>query len=306
MITRTARVWTRLNKALVKDLNEIAQSWLKRLMGSAEKEISSGQLENVPELPEKFIKTLSKKLREAFAQGYWLNHLHVQELKVAKEGKKYHGRIKLSDMPSDEELRDILRKIINFFNPEEWHNVVPQNAINWLENYLPSLAGIFSIAVLEKTRDVIRNSLQDGSTLQERMKALRESSEEISSMAKTRIEAIARTEITRADTLGRLTSMKTNDDIIGVEFSAVLDDRTTEICQSRHGLVMRLDDPRLPENTPPLHVNCRSLLLSATIYDYPDGLLTSHEFEETPPSMQRPEDINEVEKILNEITFGNR
>ena len=92
--------------------------------------------------------------------------------------------------------------------------------------------------------------------------------------------------------------MKGNDDVIGVEFSAIMDDRTTEMCAERHGLVMRLDDPRLPENTPPLHFRCRSLLLSLTVYDYPDGLLTSHEYEEVPAGEQRPEDIAEVVKIL--------
>ena len=152
--------------------------------------------------------------------------------------------------------------------------------------------------MLEGVREVMRNSLQTGSTLQERMKALRESAPEFSRMTDARIESIARTEITRADTLGRLSSMKSNDDVIGVEFSAVMDDRTTEMCQSRHGLVMRLDDPRLPENTPPIHISCRSLLLPCTVYEYPDGLLTSHEFEEAPAGTQRPEDIAEVVKIL--------
>ena len=99
--------------------------------------------------------------------------------------------------------------------------------------------------------------------------------------------------------MGRLISMKSNDDVIGVEFSAIMDDRTTEICSSRHGLFMRLDDPRLPENTPPLHVRCRSLLLPCTVYDYPDGLLTSHEFDDVPSGTQRTEDIDDVNKILN-------
>ena len=86
--------------------------------------------------------------------------------------------------------------------------------------------------------------------------------------------------------------------MLGVEFCATLDDRTTEMCQSRHGLVMRLDDPRLAYNTPPLHPNCRSMLLSATVYDHPDGLLTSHEFDNVPDGIQRPEDVEEVQKIL--------
>lgn len=185
----------------------------------------------------------------------------------------------------------------------EWHEVIPEEAVKWLEAYVPKLAGSISEDVLQKVCSVIRESMMTGSTLQERMKALRESSDVLQRITDVRIESIARTEVTRADSMGRLISMKSNDDVIGVEFSAIMDDRTTEICSSRHGLFMRLDDPRLPENTPPLHVNCRSLLLPCTVYDYPDGMLTSHEFDETPAGMQRNDDIEEVRKLL--VGFEN-
>lgn len=68
---------------------------------------------------------------------------------------------------------------------------------------------------------------------------------------------------------------------------------------------MRLDDDRIPFNTPPLHCRCRSMLISLTIYDYPDGLLTSHEFEEVSSGEQRPEDIEEVKKIIENGTNEN-
>ena len=177
--------------------------------------------------------------------------------------------------------------------------MIPEEAVNWLKDYVPKLAGVLSEDVTTKVNSVIRESMMTGTTLQERMKALRESSEVIQRMTDARIESIARTEITRADTMGRLISMKSNEDVIGVEFSAIMDDRTTEICSSRHGLFMRLDDPRLPENTPPLHCRCRSLLIPCTVYDFPDGLLTSHEFDEVPAGKQRDYDIEEVRKILN-------
>ena len=70
------------------------------------------------------------------------------------------------------------------------------------------------------------------------------------------------------------------------------------MCRERHGLVMRMDDPRLPYNTPPIHVRCRSLLLAATVYEHPDGLLTSHEFDDIEPGTQRPEDIEAVREVL--------
>ena len=298
MISRTARIWTRLYKQLVPELKDIARKWLEKLIKQAEQESSSGYIDNPPKLSPEFTQMLRKTLREAYAQGWWLNHLYVLELEAAYTGLRYRGKITLADTPTDDELRDILEDFMNGEDLGEWESVIPQAAIDWLENYTPSLAGNLSNAVLEGIRNVMRDSLQKGSTLQERMKALRDSASELSRMTDFRIESIARTEITRADTLGRLSSMKSNDDVIGVEFSAVMDDRTTEICQSRHGLVMRLDDPRLPENTPPIHVRCRSVLLACTVYEYPDGLLTSHEFGEVPAGTQRPEDIQEVMKIL--------
>ena len=224
--------------------------------------------------------------------------MYVQELKNAKQGRKYHGKITLSDT-EEEKLIEALESFMNGAEiSDEWEEVIPESAVNWLKDYVPKLAGVLSEDVLERTREVIRSSMMTGSTLQERMKALRESSETLQKMTDARIESIARTEITRADSMGRLIEMKGNEDVIGVEFSAIMDDRTTDMCAERHGLVMRLDDPRLPENTPPLHVQCRSLLQALTVYDYPDGLLTSHEFDEVPSGIQRETDIEEIRTLL--------
>ena len=265
-------------------------------MKQAEAEISLGYISDVAEIPSKFTQTLERTLRQALAQGYWQNHVYVQELKYAHEGKKYRGKITLSDDDAEERLIEELQKFID--ESDEWYEVIPEEAVNWLKDYVPKLAGVLNSDVIEKVSSVIREAMMTGSTLQERMKALRESSEILQKMTDARIESIARTEITRADSMGRLISMKSNEDVIGVEFSAIMDDRTTEICSSRHGLLMRLDDPRLPENTPPLHVRCRSLLLPCTVYDYPDGLLSSHEFGEVPAGKQRDYDIEEVRKIF--------
>ncbi|MBQ9564931.1 MAG: minor capsid protein [Synergistaceae bacterium] len=185
---------------------------------------------------------------------------------------------------------------------QDWHAIIPEDAVEWLKGYTPTLSGVLEKDILEKVREVVRNSMTKGTSLKQRIEDLQASAPKISAIAEHRVESIARTEVTRADTMGRLIAMKSNPDVLGVEFSAVLDSRTTDICEGRHGLVMRLDDPKLPYNTPPLHVNCRSLLLPATVYEYPDGLLTSHEFEEVPEAKQRPQDIEEIKKLLQEQT----
>ena len=299
LIARTARIWTKLYREATQNLKAITHNWLKKFLKQAEQEIASGYVSDIQELPSKFTQTLERTLRQALAQGYWLNHVYVQELRHAKQGTKYHGRINLSDKNEEEKLIEVLQAFMNEEVSDEWQEVIPESAVNWLKDYVPKLAGVLSADVLEKTREVIRGSMMTGSTLQERMKALRESSDVLLRMTDARIETIARTEITRADSMGRLIEMKGNDDVIGVEFSAIMDDRTTEMCAERHGLVMRLDDPRLPENTPPLHFRCRSLLLSLTVYDYPDGLLTSHEFDEVPSGIQRESDAEAVRLLLN-------
>ena len=296
LISRTARVWSRLTKKLVSDLNEITQLWLKKLLKQAGENIAVGDLADFPEFPRKFSKILIRILREALAQSYWLEHIYLQEMRTAYFGRKYHGKITLSDIQSeDENLRDELEK---FISSGEWHDIIPKDAVDWLNNYVPKLSGSLSEDILNRTREVIQKSMIEGSTLNERMKALQEAAPELAAMSQRRIESIARTEITRADTMGRLISMKNNSDVIGFEFSAILDDRTTDICSSRHGLFMKIDDPRLSFNTPPQHVNCRSMLLSVTIYEYPDGLLTSTEFDEIPASNQRQVDIDDVRKII--------
>mgnify|MGYP002407955391 CR=1 FL=1 len=74
-----------------------------------------------------------------------------------------------------------------------------------------------------------------------------------------RAELISITESTYYYNKGRLTSFY-EDGVEYVQFSAVMDARTSDQCRSRHGLIMRTDSDELGMNTPPLHGRCRSVL----------------------------------------------
>ena len=52
-----------------------------------------------------------------------------------------------------------------------------------------------------------------------------------------------------------------------LEFSAILDGRTTEICQHMDGRIYKIDNPLWESYTPPLHFNCRSLLIAVVESD---------------------------------------
>lgn len=88
---------------------------------------------------------------------------------------------------------------------------------------------------------------------------------------KRKLENIARTETTKMFNFGRVEAFrensKNNGIVKAVMFSAILDSRTSDICEARHGLILDINDPRIDQNTPPLHVKCRSLLIPVDKYD---------------------------------------
>lgn len=56
-----------------------------------------------------------------------------------------------------------------------------------------------------------------------------------------------------------------------LEYAAVLDSSTTEICRELNGKVYRTDSPEWDEIRPPNHFNCRSVLVPVTSIDEWDG-----------------------------------
>lgn len=74
-----------------------------------------------------------------------------------------------------------------------------------------------------------------------------------------RATAIARTELTNAYNTGRVVTMQQSGLVTHLRFLAIGDDRTTDICRSRNGMVIPItDQSAVQANTPALHVNCRS------------------------------------------------
>jgi len=76
------------------------------------------------------------------------------------------------------------------------------------------------------------------------------------------INTILRTNISRYFNQGRYDQM-TDPDLNGVvtamQYSAILDGRTTYFCREHDGEVIAIDDPRIQSLQPPNHFNCRSL-----------------------------------------------
>ena len=136
--------------------------------------------------------------------------------------------------------------------------VVPEEAIAFIR-HRRDLGRFFEQDQVDTVRTILDNGLKEGATVKQVMDALRIALPE--AIGKARAENIARTEATTAFNQGRLEAFRETKGFVGaVEFMAITDARTTPICMERDGLVLAINDPRLPDNTPPLHYMCRSVL----------------------------------------------
>lgn len=139
---------------------------------------------------------------------------------------------------------------------------VPQNAVDYANSRVV-LQGNWQRSLDDQVTKAIALGIQQGATTKEVMAALERI---FPTFSKSRLENIARTESVMAYNQGRLQAFRSNAFVAAVQFVAILDNRTTDICRERDGLIMRIDDPRLDANTPPLHYQCRSTLAPVDKY----------------------------------------
>lgn len=100
------------------------------------------------------------------------------------------------------------------------------------------------------------------------------------------LETLARTNLFEAMNEARFaefTDPAVADFVEGLEYSAILDDRTTDVCRALDDTRYRADSAVWDRYRPPNHYNCRSVLIPITTLDNWDGV------ESAPPSVQPQE-----------------
>lgn len=164
--------------------------------------------------------------------------------------------------------REYFKKRFAEVSTSEVQEVVPEDAIAWYESYAIYLAGIYSEAILQKTESIIQEALEQGLHRKDIIKLLQES-EEFKNFSESRLQTITRTEGTKAYNNGRVEQYRSSGGFVqAVQYSAILDRRTTHLCKRLNGKIIPLEDKSLiGMYTPPNHFNCRSILVPVTRYD---------------------------------------
>jgi SPP1 gp7 family putative phage head morphogenesis protein len=120
--------------------------------------------------------------------------------------------------------------------------------------------GDWSYNITKDVRVKIMAAIKDGKPLSAIIDIL--DSEGIDD-AMVSIERYARTKFTDVMNRGRMAAFNDSGVVVAYQYSAILDDRTTDICAGLHGKIFEQADAPIP----PLHFNCRSLLVPITKYE---------------------------------------
>lgn len=141
-----------------------------------------------------------------------------------------------------------------------------EGAFEWYQMYAKELGAQQEKAAFHYMQPLILEHLDQGTVGTKLTGALQE---EFARYGPVRTEIIARTESNKAFNWGRRYKYDGSKALAGYRYSAILDGKTTELCQSLHGHSWEKDDPELDDHTPPNHYQCRSVLVPITKYvDY--------------------------------------
>lgn len=120
--------------------------------------------------------------------------------------------------------------------------------------------GDWSYEITKKTKNELIKAIKDGKPLSTVISVL---DDEGRALSDTSLERYARTKSTEVFNRGRLEYFDSTGVVAAYQYSAILDDVTSEICGNLHGLVF----PAGEQPIPPLHFNCRSVLVPITKFE---------------------------------------
>lgn len=193
-----------------------------------------------------------------------INELTVRFQKPMNQEFKFFMRDTYTES-YNEAQKDLLPKSSMKFATEE--ELLPEEFIEVIDAEAFKLVGDYSIQVPKKMRDRLMQGIKNGVNERDLLKQLKELGE---SETDKWLKTVIRTKSTEMYNRARK-SYWDNDDIakqmvVAYQYSAILDNRTSEVCRSLDGKIFDKGEYATTVN-PPLHFNCRSVLVPITKFE---------------------------------------
>lgn len=148
-------------------------------------------------------------------------------------------------------------------------NILPVQALDYIDAYSPIIAGVTDDTTKDAIKRQFRKSLSEGDNIKTIMGDLHDTVG--LQFSNDRLENIARTESIKFYNAGRIqryTDPELDDFIIAMQYDAIVDARTTDICQSLDGKIISINDrAQIAKFTPPNHFQCRATWLPISKYE---------------------------------------
>lgn len=132
--------------------------------------------------------------------------------------------------------------------------------LDLLEKESFAFVGDWEYNIKKKTRVDLAAAIKDGKPLSTIVDVLDNDGKKLSEVA---LERYARTKHTEVLNRGRHEYFQDSGVVAAYQYSAILDDRTSDICAGLDGKIFESGS----EPVPPLHFNCRSVLVPITKYE---------------------------------------
>jgi len=206
-------------------------------------------------------------------------------------GPKIAGRIGLRNLNQVQSaMRELLRsafdagdsqvrkEIPKAFAAKPVSGFAPQEALDYLKQKEVTSVATVNDRLLGQIKTTLLTALRGQKTSGEAMDAVTQLFAPLIGESPAYAETVVRTNLIDAYNQGRLTAIRDPDVsayVAGVEYSAIIDSRTTELCAHLDQKVFKVDDPDLSRLTPPNHFNCRSILVPVMIDTPPSEYISA-------------------------------
>lgn len=261
-----------LFKSFVDASTEFNKKRARLLMQQLEELVKDVLDEEDKELQEALIETMRMP-----AQKEWTKYIKNMVTESTLKGSIRAGK----------EIDQLMKKFAA--GGQSFAGVLPVQALNYIDTYSPIIAGITDDTTLNSIKSELKESMKRGENLRNTMDHVNGAVN--GALSTNRLENIARTESMKFYNAGRVQRYSDpglDDFVQALQYDAITDARTTDICNELDGKIIDINDrATIAKFTPPNHYMCRATWMPISKYesvkaDWPADAEVQEGFRGTP------------------------
>ncbi|PEM64415.1 phage head morphogenesis protein [Bacillus toyonensis] len=237
--------------------------------------IESAFLKDAQRLNDKRLPQLMKRVGKAISEGE--DAVQAMQMPSQKEYRKLIRSLVINSsvagyQRASIEMDQLTRRYNQYAEQEQlpaYNDDLPPELQTFLEQYALQITVITEETVLNRIKEILIAGLQAGTEPAHLVESVQAAAEV--ALGAAHATTIVRTEMSKmynAARLARYTSPENKGFVVALQYDAIIDTRTTHICQHLDGRIIAIDRMDLiMEYSPPNHFQCRSVWLPVTKFE---------------------------------------